>query len=230
MTSRCKNLLGRIRKLGNPANVEGMARFGINTARAYGVSIPTLRKLAKETGRDHELAMELWRSGVHEARILAAYIADPRVLTEEQMESWVLDFDSWDICDQVCSSLFDRTALAHTKAVEWAGREKEFVKRAGFALMAALAVHDKSAPDSAFRGFLAEIKRASADERNYVRKAVNWALRQIGKRNASLNRHAVKAAEDILKIDSKAARWVARDALRELTSEKVRARISRQRG
>ena len=221
----CEAVLAKLKSLANPKNVAGMARFGINPENTLGVSVPTLRKLAKEIGRDHALAQELWASGVHEARMLAGLIDDPRLVTEEQMERWVADFDSWDVCDGCCGDLFDKTPLAYRKAVEWAARDEEFVKRAGFALMAWLAVHDKRAPDDAFLEFLPVIERESADGRNFVKKAINWALRQIGKRNAALNAAAIRTAEEIQQMGSKSGRWIASDALRELTSEKVRDRL-----
>lgn len=204
-----------------------MARYGINPDNAYGVSIPTLRKLAKETGHHHALALQLWETGIHEARILASMVDDPREVTETQMDAWVEDFDSWDVCDQACANLFDKTPNAYHKAVEWSERSDEFVKRAGFALMATLAVHDKAAGDEQFEGFLPLILKHAADERNFVRKAVNWALRQIGKRSLALNRKAIQAAEEIARIDSKAARWIAADALRELRSPKIQERLKK---
>jgi 3-methyladenine DNA glycosylase AlkD len=228
MKSRCREILRRLEELGDPKNVEGMKRYGINVENAYGVSVWTLRKMGKELGTDHELALELWDTGVHEARLLAAFVADAKELTEQEMELWVSEFDSWDVCDQVCSNLFDETAFAYQKAVEWSARNEEFVKRAGFVLMAALSVHDKKAKDSVFVEFLPIIKESSTDERNFVRKAINWALRQIGKRNMNLNREAICAGEEILKIDSKSARWIARDALRELRSDKVRKRLQKR--
>lgn len=208
-------LIERLRAMGNPAIVAGMARFGINSANTLGVSMPQLRELAKGR-RDQELSLELWASGIHEARILAALVGEPARVTTEQMDAWVLDFDSWDVCDQVCMNLFDRTPWAFEKAVEYAGREEEFVKRAGFALMAVLAWHDKTAPNQKFLDLLPVIQREAADERNFVKKAVNWALRQIGKHSPALNQAAVATAREILLIDSRAARWVANDALREL--------------
>jgi len=221
----CEDILRKLESLANPENVAGMARFGINPKNTLGISVPTLRKMAKGIGKDHVLAQELWASCVHEARMLASLIDDPRLVTEEQMERWVADFDSWDVCDGCCADLFDRTPFAYRKAVEWAGRDEEFVKRAGFALMAALAVHDKRAPDEAFLAFLPVIKRESADERNFVKKAVNWALRQIGKRNARLNAAAIETAQEIQGVGSKAGRWIAADALRELTGDKVQERL-----
>jgi 3-methyladenine DNA glycosylase AlkD len=219
-------VLERFRSLADSKALEGMGRFGINTEKAYGISLYTLRLLAKEIGRDHILALELWNSGMHEARILASMVDEPEKVTEEQMESWVRDFDSWDVCDQVCSNLFDRTPYAYGKAVEWSSRGEEFVKRAGFVLMAALSVHDKEADDRVFEKFFSIIVGESDDERNFVRKAVNWALRQIGKRNLRLNRKAIEAAEEISGRDSRAAKWISRDALRELKSEKIQKRLA----
>ena len=218
-------ILSRIKSLAKPGNREGMARFGIRVDNAFGVSIYELRKLAKELGTDHELALGLWETGNHEARILAGMIDNPALVTETQMESWVRDFNSWDMCDQVCSNLFDRTKYANKKTIEWTKREEEFVKRGGFVLMAALSVHDKNAPDSKFEKFFPIIERNATDERNFVKKAVNWALRQIGKRNAHLNKKAVDVAERIEKSESKTARWIAKDALKELRSDKVRKKL-----
>lgn len=206
-----------------------MGRFGINVSHAFGVSVSQLREFAKrEIGRkDHDLAEGLWASGVHEAQILATLIDDPRQVTEAQMDRWVQDFDSWDVCDGACSNLFDKTPFAYDKAREWSSREEEFVRRAAFALMAALAVHDKKADDEAFLRFLPIIKNASVDERNLVKKAANWALRQVGKRNSRLNAAAIATAQEIGGLDSKSARWIASDALRELQGEKVQARLKR---
>jgi 3-methyladenine DNA glycosylase AlkD len=202
-----------------------MARFGIRADKAFRVSVPALRKLARSIGKDHLLAQELWDTGLHEARELATMIADPKQVTEELMERWVKDIDSWDVCDHCCGNLFDKTRFAHRKAREWSRQQEEFVKRASFSLMAALAVHDKAASDAGFIKFLPIIKRESTDERNFVKKAVNWALRQIGKRNRNLNRHAIKMAREIQRLNAKSARWIAADALRELTNEKVQRRM-----
>jgi 3-methyladenine DNA glycosylase AlkD len=220
-----KILLKKLKSLSNPDAVAGMARFGINPKNIYGVSIPVLRKMAKEIGKNHLLAQRLWNSGVHEARILAGMIDFPEEVTEKQMERWVRDFDSWGVCDQVCSNLFDRAKFAHKKVLDWSKRREEFVKRAGFVLMATLAVHDKKAGDKKFLKFLPTIKREARDERNFVKKAVNWALRQIGKRNLRLNQMAIKTAKEIRGIESKAAKWIASDAIRELTSESVQKRL-----
>ena len=222
----CEEILKQLKSLSNPDAVAGMARFGINPKDTYGVCIPVLRKMAKQIGKNHLLAQQLWTSsGIHEARILAGMIDVPEKVTEIQLERWVKDFDSWDVCDQCCSNLFDKTKFAHKKAIEWIKRREEFVKRAGFVLMATLAVHDKEADNQKFIRFLPIIKREATDERNFVKKAVNWALRQIGKRNSALNKIAIHTAKEIQKIDSKSARWIASDAIRELTSEAVRKKL-----
>jgi len=207
-----------------------MKRFGISGESIYGISIPEVRSLAKKTGPSHELAIELWKSGVHEARILASMIDDPRRVTPGQMEEWVHDFDSWDLCDQCCGNLFDKTELAYAKAKEWSTRKAEFERRAGFALMAELAVHDKKTSDQEFLKFLAIIeKKGGDDNRNFVRKAVNWALRQIGKRNSQLNAAAITAALRMSeKKDLPATKWIATDALHELRSNSVQKKLKRK--
>ncbi len=222
---RYDDILEKLKALSNPKAVEGMARFGINPENTYGVSIPDLRKMAKEIGVDHALAQQLWAAAVHEARILASMIDDPRMVTEKQMESWVKDFNSWDVSDQCCSNLFEKTKFAYQKALEWGSQDEEFIKRAGFALMARLAVSDKKADDKKFEQFFSLIKREASDSRNFVKKAVNWALRQIGKRNPNLNRKAIETAKEIQEIDSRSAKWIASDAIRELTSEAVQERL-----
>ncbi len=222
---RKDEILGKLRSLSDPKAVKGMARFGINSKNTYGVSIPRVRTIAKETGRNHLLAQELWSSGIHEAKILASMIDDPRMVIEEQMEEWVVGFDSWDVCDQCCGNLFDKTEFAPRKAVEWSGRDEEFVKRAGFVLMAELAVHDKIRHDRDFLKFLSIIEKHPEDNRNFVKKAVNWALRQIGKRNLLLNREAIRVSRRIQQRDSRAAKWIASDALRELTSRAAQKRL-----
>lgn len=209
----------------NRRNIEGMLRFGINTKKAFGISNPYLRNLAKKIGKDHSLALELWKTEYHEARIFASFIDDPELISEKQMDSWVKDFNSWDLCDQCCGNLFDRTIFAYKKAVQWTKSNEEFIKRAGFVMMACLSVHDKQANDNKFIKFLPIIKKASTDDRNFVKKAVNWALRQIGKRNSTLNKEAIKTAKEILKLDFRSARWIAKDALRELKSEGVKKRL-----
>jgi 3-methyladenine DNA glycosylase AlkD len=204
-----------------------MARFGIDTKNSYGVSVAKIRELAKEIGRKHSLAQELWSTGNHEARILAGMVDSPLEVSERQMEAWVRDFDSWDVCDLCCGNLFSKTKLAYEKAVQWSGREEEFVKRAGFVMMATLAVRDKKAADKMFENFLSIIEESSTDERNFVKKAVNWALRQIGKRDLRLNKASIQTARGIQGKNSRAARWIAADALRELTSREVQDRLSR---
>jgi 3-methyladenine DNA glycosylase AlkD len=219
------SVIKRLRSLSNPEAVEGMARYGINPERNLGISIPHLRQAAREIGRDHELALDLWKTGIHDARILAGMIDEPDKVSEKQMEQWAGDFNSWDVCDQVCMNLFEKLPLAHNKAVEWSNRSEEFIKRAGFALMAMLAVRDKKAGDEKFVEFFPYIKKESTDSRNYVKKAVNWALRQIGKRNLNLNKLAVRLGEEIYAIDSGSAKWIASDALRELKSKEVKKRL-----
>ena len=222
-----ENILKKLKSMSNPEAVKGMARYGVSPKNNLGVSIYKLRPIAKEIGKDHDLALKLWSSGIHDARLLACFIEDPAKVTGGQMDFWAKDFDSWDVCDQACTSLFDLTPLAWTKVFEWAERDEEFVRRAAFSLIAGLAVHDKKANDKDFERFSPLMKKHSVDERNYVKKAVNWALRNIGKRNLALNKQMIKLSEKILKIDSKSARWIARDALRELTSEKVQNRLKK---
>jgi len=204
-----------------------MARFGIRAKRAYGVAKPRMRALAKRVGKSHRLAAALWRSGVHDARLLAALVDQADRVTAAQMERWVREFDNWDVCDGTCGHLFSRTRFAWQKARAWSRRVREFEKRAGFVLMANLAVHDKAARDGPFLRLLPLIRRAADDPRNFVRKAVNWALRQIGKRNARLNRAAIREAQRIRRRSSSTARWIAADALRELRSEHVARRWRR---
>ena len=218
--------IARLKVLGNPANVAGMERFGVHAKKAYGVSTPALRKLAREIGVDQKLSLQLWTTGIHDARHLAALVGDPARVTPAQMERWARDFASWDVVDGCCCHLFVYTPHAWKKALAWSGREEEFVKRAGFALMAYLAVHDKKAGDEKFSRLLPVIQRAARDERHFVKKAVNWALRQIGKRNARLNKSAIVTGKKIRALGSPAARWIATDALRELTSSAVQGRLA----
>jgi 3-methyladenine DNA glycosylase AlkD len=186
-----------------------------------------MRRLANELGRDHRLALGLWRTGIAEAKIVAGMVGDPATLTEEEMEEWVKGIDSWDVCDQVCMNLFEKNQLAWKKIVDWSDRKEEFVKRTAFSLIACLAWHDKKASDEKFIGLLPVIVREATDERNFVKKAVNWALRNIGKRNLSLNQAALEAAKEINRLDSKTARWIAADAIRELESDAVQRRLKR---
>ena len=226
---KCEDVIKKLESLANPKNVEGMARFGINPENNLGVSVTTIRGLAKEIGKNHELALELWEAGIRDTRMLAPHVDIPDQVTKDQMEKWVKDFNSWDVCDNCCGHLFDKTKYAYEKAVEWAARKKEFEKRAAFALMSWLPVHDKKAEDEKFDQFFELIIRESTDDRNYVKKAISWSLRNIGKRNINLNKKAIKTAEEIKKIDSKATRWIANDAIRELTSEKVKQRLERKK-
>jgi len=223
---RCGEVLETLKKLEDPKNVAGMARFGIKPAVALGVSKPALRMLSKNLGRHHDLAQELWASGVHEAMVIASMIDDPVKVTAGQMDAWASDFDNWDVCDQCCLNLFWKTPFAYEKAEDWTASDREFVKRAGFVLMASLAIHDKKASDGKFKRFLSIIEREASDDRNYVRKAVNWALRQIGKRNADLRQEAIEVALGLQQVESGSARWIGSDALRELTSDAVRRRAS----
>jgi len=226
-SSRLDAVMRRLHELAQPERIRGMASVGIHVGNALGVPVAELRRIARTHRRDHDLALALWASGIHEARLLAGMVADPRQVTDEQMESWVAELDSWDVCDQLCINLLVKTPFAWSKAMEWSGRDEEFAKRAGFALIAALAIHDKEADDARFLALLPVIEEATDDGRNYVKKAVSWALRHIGKRGVALNKAAVAAAQRISQRTSKAARWVASDALRELTGEKVQARLRR---
>jgi 3-methyladenine DNA glycosylase AlkD len=223
-------ILQKLKSMANPAAVEGMARYGINPHNNLGISIYELRRMAKDIGPDHPLALALWDSGLHDARLLACFVDDPVKVTAQQMDRWAADFDSWDVCDQACTSLFDVTPLAWEKVFEWAERPEEFVKRGAFSLIAGLAVHDRNAEDARFEQFIPLVKKHADDDRNYVKKAVNWAIRNIGKRNCHLNTQMIQLAEDLLStMDSKTARWVASHALRELKSDKVQARIRKKK-
>ena len=220
-----EDVMALLKAEGNPKNVAGMARFGISSKNILGISVPFLRSTARRIGMDHSLSLKLWSSGVHEARILASMIDDQTMVTRAQMDQWVADFDSWDVCDQCCGNLFVKTPYAYDKAVEWSKKESEFGKRAGYALMAYLAVHDKSMENDRLGKFLPLITKGSDDDRNLVKKSVNWALRQIGKRNLQLNKMAVQTAREISRLDSKSARWIAADALRELQSDAVKKKL-----
>ncbi|MBM3149556.1 MAG: DNA alkylation repair protein [Chloroflexi bacterium] len=215
-----EEIVSRLHSLANPDNVAGMKRFAVGGKHTLGISVNTLRRLAREIGRNHQTAAGLWATGIHEARILASIIDDPSQVTENQMEEWVAGFDSWDITDQVCMNLFDKTPLAWDKAIQWAGRESEFQKRAGFALMASLAWHDKQAPAEKYLLFFTVIENACGDGRNFVKKAISWALRKIGARDQTLNKLAIETAKRIQKQNTSSARWIARDVLAELESKK----------
>lgn len=221
--------MSQLRSFSDPAIIAGMPRYGINTDKALGVSNTHMNKIAGRIGTDHALALELWDTGIHEARMIAAIIDDPARVSGEQMDRWAADFYSWDMCDQCCMKLFDRTEIAYVKCFEWARDEREFVKRAAFANIASLALHDKKAPDEQFRQFFPVIVRESTDKRNMVKKAVNWALRQIGKRNTTMNSEAIVVARELLESDSASARWIARDALKELEGEAVQRRLEARR-
>jgi len=221
-----REVLTTLDGMADPSRLAGMQRYGIATDMALGVAVPRLRELARSLGHDHELASALWDAEIHEARLLATMVDDPAQVTETQMEAWVRELGSWDLCDQLAGNLFDRAPFAFEKALEWSAREPEFVKRAGFALMACTAVHRKDVGDEAFERFLPAIRAGSSDDRNYVKKGVSWALRQIGKRNAALNRRAIATAHEIREIDARSARWIASDALRELESAAVQARVA----
>jgi 3-methyladenine DNA glycosylase AlkD len=236
-SERLDEVIAELEGLGSEDNRSGMARYGINVENAYGVSVYELRRLAKRLGRDHALALDLWQTGNHEARVLASMVDDPASVTPAQMQAWVAQFDSWDVCDQVTSNLFEKTPWAYDKVREWSASEDEWIKRAAFATAAALAVQDKKAADEPFVVILELVRREAGDGRNFVKKAVNWALRNIGKRNPALHAAAIESAEAILASAetlaaadrrspaARSARWVARDALRELRSEKVLRRV-----
>lgn len=221
-----EEVMKKLRSMKNQKNVEGMARFGIRPENNLGISVTTIRNFAKSIGKNHDLAIKLWDSEIRDARMVAACIDDPKLVTKDQMEKWVKDFNSWDLCDHTCGHLFDKTAYAYEKAKEWTRRTKEFEKRAGFALIAWLSVHDKKKDDLIFEQFFPLIVTQSTDDRNYVKKAVSWALRNIGKRNYKLNKKAIEVAKIIQKIDSKPAKWIASDAIRELSSEKIQERFN----
>jgi 3-methyladenine DNA glycosylase AlkD len=217
--------INRLKEMGDPDNVAGMARYGISTEGTLGVPMPALRSMAKHIGKNHELALELWQSGLHEGRILAALVAEPLKTDREMMESWVHQFDSWDVCDQVCANLFSWTKDAYEVIPGWTASEEQFVRRAGFVMMAALAVHDKKAIDAVFEGFFPLIEKGADDDRNYVKKAINWAVRQMGKRNLDLRKECVALSERLKAQGTPSARWIAADALRELNSPRVLARL-----
>ena len=217
-------IIDELKKHGSKKNLEGMSKYGINPLNGFGTPIPHIRNLAKKIGKNHNLALELWETKIHEARLLACMIDDSANVSKSQMNKWVKDFYSWDICDQVCNNLFVFTPFAYEKAIEWSGSKKEFVKRAGFVLMATLAVHSKKLKDEDFINLFPVIINESIDERNFVKKAVNWALRQIGKRNIILNRESIITAEKIIELNSKSAKWIAKDAIKELTNPTIKIR------
>ncbi|MBU0687286.1 MAG: DNA alkylation repair protein [Candidatus Margulisbacteria bacterium] len=222
-----KSIIKKLESLTNQECIDGMARYGIVSKKVYGVSLPELRAMAAKIGIDQKLAEKLWKFGAYETKILAPLIVDPKKVDDKLLEKWVKDFDNWAVCDNACMHLFRKTDLAHKKVREWTKRKEEFAKRAGFALMSTLVVHDKSASDALFIKYLSIIKKEATDGRHYVKKSVNWALRTIGKKNKNLNKKAIVTAREIKKLDSKSAKWIAADALRELTSEKIKKRLKK---
>ena len=222
-----QDILGRLKALSNPESARGTARFGINPENNYGICIPDLRKLAREIGVDHALALQHWKSAVHEAHIPASMIDVPGLVTQQQMDSWVKDFESWNVCYQCCGNLSERTEFIYQKAVSWKSHQWGFIKRAGLAMMVCLAHHDARAAEEAFAAFVLIIKSQSTDDRNFVKKTINWALRQIGKRSPGLNSIAIETAEEIQEVDLKSAQWIASDAIRELTGKAAQETLRR---
>jgi 3-methyladenine DNA glycosylase AlkD len=225
-SAEAQAVLAELKALGSEAGRAGMARFGINTENAFGVSMAAARPLARKYKRQHDLAASLWASGIHEARILAALIDDPTLVTPKQMDAWAADFNSWDLCDQACMKLFAKTPYVAEKAAKWAKDEREFVRRAAFATIAGYAVSAKKAADDEFLPFFSLIEAHAGDPRNFVKKAVNWALRQIGKRSPALHKRALALAEKLAASDDKTARWIGKDAAKELSDPKQLARIA----
>ena len=226
MTS-AEQVIEQLRARAKPDQLAGMARFGLTGEKRLGVAVPEMREIAKEVGHDQALSLALWQTGIIDAMIVASMVGVPSLVTEAQMAAWVLDFRSWDVCDQVCMNLFEKTPHAWSKIVEWSSREEEYVKRAAFALVACLAWHDKEAPNEAFVGLLPLILDAAADDRNMVKKAVSWALRNVGKRNPSLNEWALQTARALREMESRPARWIGSDAVRDLTSEATARRFAK---
>jgi 3-methyladenine DNA glycosylase AlkD len=222
-------VLNWLERRGTRRTVEGMARYGIEAQRAFGVTMGTLLTLRKRLGKDHALSVKLWESGWYEARLLAALVGDPQRVTRQQMNKWAASFENWGDCDTVCFHLFDRTPFAWEKARQWSRSPREFVKRGAFALMACLALHDKAASDKSFLALLPLIEKGAHDERNFVKKGVSWALRAIGRRNKALHTAALKVANRLALSEEASCRWVGKDALRELTSAKVRSQLARLR-
>jgi 3-methyladenine DNA glycosylase AlkD len=221
-------VLRELKALGDPRVRAKMAYFGVHVPNAHGISAPVLHQFAKHIGKNHRLAQQLWTSGIHEARILATLIGESEKVTAAEMDRWARDFDSWDVVDAACCYLYAHAKPAWNRTAAWSRRREEFVKRAGFSLIAYLSYKDEAAPDARFVRFLRVIEREAHDGRNFVKKAVNWALRNIGKRNKRLNRKAIRAAERIRRQDSRAALWIAADALRELKSDAVQKRLQRK--
>jgi len=220
-------VLKKLKERAKPENLGGMAKYGMTRDRRLGVAVPEMRKIAKQSGKDHQLALDLWRAGIPEAMMVASMVDLAEAVTDEQMEDWVKDFNSWDVCDQVCMNLFAKTPLAWKKIRDWANRDEEFVKRAAFALIACLAWHNKETSDKKFIDLIPLIVEGATDERNLVKKGVSWALRHIGKRNPNLNEVVMKAAKEMQQMDSKPARWIASDALRDLTNGATKRRLEK---
>ena len=218
-----------LEKQGTPRHVDGYARYGIVTTRAFGVPMGSLLKYARKAGKDHGLALALWKSGWYEARLLASMVDEPAKVTRRQMDAWTNDFDNWGVCDTVCWHSFEKTPFAHEKAREWAGSPREYVKRAGFALMACLAGHDKEATDARFLAFLPAIEKGAKDERNFVKKAVLWALRRIAGRSPALEKASFAIARRLAESKEASGRWIGKETLRELTKAKARARARKTR-
>jgi 3-methyladenine DNA glycosylase AlkD len=223
-----EQVLRELKEKAKPENLAGMSRYGMAVECRLGVSVAAMREIAKSLGKNHALALELWNTGLAEGKILASMVDEPEMLSEAQMNAWVLGFDSWDVCDQVCMNLFEKSPLAWKKISEWSKREEEFVKRAAFALIACLAWHSRTAKDEDFIKLFPILKRGAVDERNFVKKAVNWALRNVGKRNLNLNNAAIGLAKEIRQMDSKAAKWIGSDAVRELESEAVQKKLQKK--
>jgi 3-methyladenine DNA glycosylase AlkD len=225
-----EQVLDELRAKARPEDLAGMAQYGMTTQERLGVRVPEMRKIAKQLGKDHQLALDLWQTGIAEARILASMVDRPEEVTEEQMEAWVRDLDSWDVCDQLCMNLLDKTPLAWRKVREWSHREQEYVKRAAYALIACLAWHDKAAPDQAFIDLMPLIVAGATDGRNYVKKAVSWALRHIGKRNPRLHGVALQTAAELSEVEAPSARWIAAQAVRDLNSGATQRRLAKMGG
>src|SRR5262249_44639320 len=217
-----------LKRRGSKRNREGMARYAIPSDKAFGVPMRKMQDIAKRLGHSHELAAALWEAGWYETKILAAFVDEPERVTPAQMNRWCKDFNSWADCDTVCFHLFDRTPYAYRKVEQWARRRDEFVKRAAFALLACLALHDKQAEDETFLRYFPLIEAASADDRNFVKKGVSWALRLIGRRNTALNEAAVKLARQLTESPHQSARWIGRDAFRELTGATVKRHLAKR--
>jgi 3-methyladenine DNA glycosylase AlkD len=224
-----RDALAWLKRRGTRRDREGMARYGIVADKVFGVSVANIQRLARRLGRDHDLAAALWETGWYEARMLCAFVDEPARVTAAQMDRWAADFDNWAICDTLCFHLFDRTPHAWRKVERWSRRREEFVKRAAFALLASLGLHDKETGDEPFQRSLALIERGAADERNFVKKGVSWALRAVGRRNPALNAAAVDAARRLAESDRPSARWIGKDALRELTGPVVRRQLAARR-